>query len=46
MVYCPPGFTDSEDGVGYVVEGSWRNEDRNMESVSRAGSNRYVLGFH
>ena len=45
LVYCPPGFADSEDGVGNVVEGSWRNEDSNMVSISRAGGNRYVLGL-
>ena len=25
-VYCPPGFTDAEDGVGNIINGSWQEE--------------------
>ena len=45
-VYCPPGFIDSEDGCGNIVEGAWRqDEDGNtgMQSISHTGSNRYNL---
>ena len=24
--YCPPGFTDGEDGSGNIISGSWRND--------------------
>ena len=43
-VYCPPGFTDGEDGEGNIIEGGWRSdEERNtgLEPVSRTSSNRY-----
>ena len=41
-VYCPPGFIDSEDGCGNVVQGGWRSDDDNtgMQSISHTGSNR------
>ena len=26
-VYSPPGFVDGEDGVGNMMEGSWRNDE-------------------
>lgn len=45
-VYCPPGFTDSEDGCGNVVEGGWRRDDEQntgMHSLSHTGSNRYFM---
>lgn len=44
-VYCPPGFVDSEDACGNIIEGSWRNDEdvTGLQSVSRTGSNRYVL---
>ena len=40
-VYCPPGFTDAEDGTGNVVEGSWRNEvgSEGLQRPGRVGSN-------
>ena len=43
-VYCPPGFTDGEDGEGNVVEGAWRSDPEQstgMEPVTRTSSNRY-----
>ena len=45
-VYCPPGFTDGEDGIGNRIDGGWRgDEDSNtgMHSVSHTGSNRFVV---
>ena len=45
-VYCPPGFVDSEDGCGNVVDGGWRSdEDSGMQSISHTGSNRYTEYF-
>ena len=43
-LYCPPGFVDSEDGMGNSVPGSWRDEEQpnGLESVSLTGSNRLV----
>ena len=44
MVYCPPGFTDGEDGEGNVMEGAWRTDTEQatgMEPVTRTSSNRY-----
>ena len=44
-VYCPPGFADAEDGIGNVVDGSWREElssAAGLTSMSRVGSNRFV----
>ncbi|XP_062515124.1 uncharacterized protein LOC134190672 [Corticium candelabrum] len=43
-VYCPVGFSDAEDSVGNVVEGSWRAEVRaegGLERVEQVGSNRF-----
>ena len=42
LSYCPPGFIDSEDGMGNVVPGIWRDEGQStgLDSVSRVGSNR------
>lgn len=45
-VYCPPGFTDGEDGEGNVLEGTWRRDEEQstgLEPVSRTGSNRYYI---
>ena len=45
-VYCPPGFIDSEDDYGNVIEGGWRrDEERNtgMMSIHHTGSNRYAI---
>ena len=43
-LYCPPGFVDSEDGMGNSIPGTWRNEEQptGLHSVSRTGSNRLV----
>jgi len=43
-VYCPPGFTDGEDGEGNVIEGTWRTDDEEstgMNPVASTSSNRY-----
>ena len=42
--YCPPGFIDSEDGMGNTVTGSWRDDDQStgLNPVSQVGSNRFV----
>ena len=45
-VYCPPGFTDGEDGEGNVIEGAWRTDDEQstrMGPVACTSSNRYML---
>ena len=44
-VYCPPGFIDAEDGVGNVVNGSWREEPSplGLEAIRNLGGNRYSL---
>lgn len=43
-IYCPPGFIDSEDGMGNIVAGSWRDEGQTtgLDPVPRVGSNRFV----
>ena len=43
-LYCPPGFVDSEDGMGNSIPGSWRDEEQPncLESVSLTGSNKLV----
>lgn len=43
-IYCPPGFIDSEDGMGNIVAGSWRDEVQTtgLDPVPRVGSNRFV----
>ena len=41
-VYCPPGFTDGEDGEGNVIKGAWRADSEHstgMEPVPRTSSN-------
>lgn len=43
-VYCPPGFTDGEDGAGNVLEGEWRREADSctgIERIGHVGGNRY-----
>lgn len=43
-VYCPPGFTDGEDGGGNVLEGTWRNElhgDQGLTRLCQIGGNSY-----
>ena len=42
--YYPPGFIDSEDGMGNTVAGSWRDDDQStcLNPVSQVGSNRFV----
>ena len=42
-VYCPPGCVDAEDGVGNVVDGSWRTEIDSgaLNPLGRIGGNRY-----
>ena len=45
-VYCPPGFTDGEDGEDNVIEGAWRTDNEQstaMEHVQCTSSNRYVF---
>ena len=45
-VYCPPGFTDGEDGERNVIEGAWRTDDEQstgMGHVACTSSNRYVI---
>ena len=46
--YCPPGFFDSEDGVGNVVPGTWRYEGQltGIHPISRVGSNLKDAGRH
>ena len=42
-MYCPPGFTDGEDGEGNVIEGAWRADNEQssgMEPVQCTSSNR------
>ena len=44
-VYCPPGFIDSEDGTGNVLDGRWRADvegSSGMLAIPHTGSNRYV----
>ena len=44
-VYCPPGFIDSEDGTGNVLDGRRRVDvegSTGMMANSYTGSNRYV----
>lgn len=42
-MYCPPKFTDAEDGTGNVVEGTWRTEvgREGLERIGSVGSNRF-----
>ena len=42
--YCPPGFTDGEDGAGNIISGGWRDEEpcRGLEPLGQVGGNRYV----
>ena len=43
-MYCPAGFTDSEDGDGNIVEGGWRRDSTESQGLDRMGSlggNRY-----
>lgn len=35
-MYCPSGFTDTENGAGNVVDGNWRNEV-GSKGLNRAG---------
>ena len=45
-VYCPPGFTDGEDGERNVIEGAWWIDDEQstrMGHVACTSSNRYVI---
>ena len=42
-VYCPPGFFDSEDGCGKLIEVGWRRDEggnTGMTDISLTGSNR------
>lgn len=43
-VYCPAGFTDTEDGCGNIIQGSWRdsNSSDNLQQVRQLGGNRYT----
>ena len=41
----PPGFIDSGDGTGNVLDGRWRVDvegSSGMLAISHTGSNRYV----
>lgn len=43
--YCPPGFTDGEDGSGNFISGSWRNDEdpcAGMHNLTHIGSNRLL----
>ena len=43
-VYCPPGFTDAEDGVGNILQGEWRSqvsEDSGLSRLGQVGGNKY-----
>ena len=42
-MYCPPGFADSEDGAGNIIDGGWRSDEENCTSftnISQTSSNR------
>ena len=44
-VYCPPGYTDGEDGSGNEIDGRWRQEEDTtlgMQQIGQTGSNRFV----
>ena len=44
-MYCPPGFADSEDGAGNIIDGGWRSDEENCTSftnISQTSSNRYL----
>ena len=38
--YCPPGFTDTYDNDGQLIEGQWRTEVSKLESVQNLCGNR------
>ena len=43
-IYCPSGFTDSEDVDGNIVNGSWREERGSntcLQPVHQTGNNRH-----
>ena len=43
-VYCPPGFTDGEDGEGNMLDGAWRSEtstDEGLQRIGQMAGNRY-----
>ena len=41
--YCPPGYTDHEDGNGNMTPGNWRLEvTGGITDISRTGSNTYT----
>jgi len=31
-MYCSPGFADSEDGAGNIIDGEWRNDEKTSTS--------------
>ena len=42
-VYCPPGFINSEDGAGNLLEGNWRREasdSTGLHRIRHVGGNR------
>ena len=41
-VYCPPGFTDGEDGEGNVIDGAWRT-DNGQSSGMECTSSKFLL---
>ena len=41
--YCPPGFTDSEDGSGQIVQGNWRQDvpdGDGLRAIGQVAGNR------
>ena len=47
-VYCPPGFTDGEDGAGNVIQGSWRSDDEpvsGLQTLGQVSGNRYSTDY-
>ena len=43
--YCPPGFVDGEDGVGNIVQGTWRDDVTcdGLTPLGEVGGNRYII---
>lgn len=44
-VYCPPGYTDSEDADRHIVRGAWRDEAESstgLTSIQRSSTNMHA----